>query len=329
VKILPRCLLFLFFAVISLHAQPLAPKDYPPAIPLWSGAAPGSLGSGWGDMAYLYTFLPKTRSTKAAIVVIPGGGYQGVAMGYEGFEIAQWLNAQGMAAFVLDYRVAPYHYPVEIDDGRRAVRYIRAHAESYGIDPNELGVWGFSAGGHLASSLGTHCGPSSAPASPSASSSGDSIDALSCRPDFMVLAYPVISMRPAIANAGTRMNLLGPKVDPVLEWEYSNELAVTPDTPPTFLFATTNDPIVPVENSLDFYRSLERAHVSAELHLYDYANHGCGLCGYIPSVSTWPLLLRHWFVKHGWLPENAPPMPAPHPNGPAWPPGLQSGTPPR
>jgi acetyl esterase/lipase len=145
----------------------------------------------------------------------------------------------------------------------------------------------------------------------------------------MVLAYPVISMRPAIANMGTRKNLLGTKPDPKLEWEYSNELAVTPDTPPAFLFATTNDPIVPVENSLDFYRSLERAHVSAELHLYDYANHGCGLCGDIPSVSTWPLLLRHWLVKHGWLPENAPAMPPPHPNGPAWPPELQSGTPPR
>ena len=105
----------------------------------------------------MYAFLPKTRSTSAAVLVIPGGSYEHVAIGHEGFQLATWLNAQGMPAFVLDYRVAPYRYPVEIDDGRRAMRLIRAHAAEYGIDPNRLGVWGSSAGGHLASSLGTHC----------------------------------------------------------------------------------------------------------------------------------------------------------------------------
>jgi acetyl esterase/lipase len=246
-------------------------------------------------------------------------------MGYEGFEIARWLNAQGMAAFVLRYRVASYHYPVEIDDGRRAMRYLRAHATDFGIDPGKLGVWGFSAGGHLASSLGTHCGPDD---SPTPGAPGDAIDQQGCRPDFMVLSYPVIGMQLPVTNAGTRMNLLGPKVNPQLEREYSNQFAVTAQTPPTFIFATTNDPVVPVENSLDFYRALERAHVSAELHLYDYADHGCGLCAAIPSVSTWPLLLRTWMIKHSLLPVDAPALPPQKLNGPAVPPGLQTGPPP-
>jgi acetyl esterase/lipase len=309
-----------------LHAQAPPPNSRYPSTPLWGGAAPGALGDSEADKPRMYTFLPGTRSTNAAILVIPGGGYKNVAIGFEGFEVAQWFNQQGMAAFVLDYRVAPYHYPVEIDDGRRAMRLIRAHAEEYGIDPHRLGVVGFSAGGHLASSLGTHC--ESAAAVPSAPSQTepqhavDSVDSIDCRPDFMVLGYPVISMQLPLAHPGSRMNLLGPNPDPALEHEYSNDLAVTQGTPPTFLFATTKDPVVPVENSLDFYRALERAKVPAELHIYDYANHGCGLCGDISSVSTWPLLLRNWLILHNWLPANAPAAPAPAPKGPFWPDGY-------
>ncbi|HEV2275233.1 MAG TPA: alpha/beta hydrolase [Acidobacteriaceae bacterium] len=306
---------------VDLHAQTPSPNSVPPAIPLWAGAAPGALGDAEADKPRMYAFLPESPSTRAAILVIPGGGYQHVALGYEGFEVARWLNRQGMAAFVLDYRVAPYHYPVEIDDGRRAMRLIRAHAAEYHIDPDQLGVWGFSAGGHLASSLGTHCGAAESASTPPANPP-DPVDALNCAPDFMVLAYPVISMLLPGAHAGSRMNLLGPNVDPALEREYSNQLAVTPQTPPAFLFATTKDPTVPVENSLDFYRAMERAHVPVELHIYDYANHGCGLCGDIPSLSTWPLLLRNWLIAHSILPANAPPLPAPEPKGSFWPAGI-------
>ena len=252
------------------------------------------------------------------MLVIPGGGYQHVAIGHEGFQIAAWLNLQGIPAFVLDYRVAPYHYPAPIEDGQRAMRLIRAHAAEYGIDPHRLGVWGFSAGGHLASTLGTHCDGDAVPAAATA----DSADAESCRPDFMILAYPVISMQLPEAHPGSRMNLLGPDFDPVLERRYSNQLAVTAETPATFLFATTNDPTVPVANSLDFYRALERAHVPAELHVYDFQNHGCGLCGSIIPLSTWPTLLRNWLVQRGWIPSTAPPPPAPAPNLPSWIPGL-------
>jgi acetyl esterase/lipase len=280
--------------------------------------APGALGDAEADKPRMYPFLPKKRSTSAAVLVIPGGGYEHVAIGHEGFQIAAWLNAQGMPAFVLDYRVKPYRYPVEIDDGRRAMRLIRAHAAEYGVDPNRLVVWGSSAGGHLASSLGTHCESATANGT-----NADAIDAVSCKPNFMVLEYPVISMAAPEAHHGSALNLLGPDPDPALVREYSNQNAVNATTPPTFLFATTKDPTVPVENSLDFYRALERAHVSSELHIYDYSNHGCGLCGSIIPLATWPGLLRNWFIQHSLLPPDAPPMPAPAPNLPSWLPGLE------
>jgi acetyl esterase/lipase len=138
----------------------------------------------------------------------------------------------------------------------------------------------------------------------------------------MVLAYPVISMELPETHAGSRRALLGPNPDHALAHEYSNQFAVTPDTPPTFLFATTNDPVVPVENSLDFYRALERAHVPAELHLFDYSNHGCGLCGSIIPLRVWPSMLRTWLIDHAFLPPDAPPPPPPAPNWPVWPQGY-------
>jgi len=313
---LPKlCLLFaLCFAPQLLNAQ--AGAAIPPAIYLWPNGAPGALGNTEADKPRMYAFLPKTRSTSAVVLVIPGGSYQHVAMGHEGFQIATWLNEQGMPAFVLDYRVAPYHYPAPIEDGQRALELIRTHAAEYGIDPNRLGVWGFSAGGHLASSLGTHCGVAGLPPV------GGSAEAPCERLAFMILAYPVISLEGDIAHHLSAENFLGPDPDPKLAHEYSNQFAVTAQTPPTFLFATTNDPTVPVENSLDFYRALERAHVSAELHIYDYSNHGCGLCGSIIPLTTWPLLLRNWMLQHSLLPPNAPPLPAPEPNSTKWPQGL-------
>jgi acetyl esterase/lipase len=282
----------------------------------------------------MYLFLPRRRSTSASVLVIPGGGYQHVGIGHEGFQIADWLNEQGMPAFVLDYRVKPYRYPVEIDDGRRAMRLIRAHAAEYGVDPNRIGVWGSSAGGHLASSLGTHCesvaaGLTRAALNASAANETakdpanepphDPVDELSCKPDFMVLAYPVIAMEKPVAHSGSRKNLFGPDPDPVVLRDYSNQYAVTPSTPPTFIFATSYDPVVPVDNSLQFYAALVRAHVPVEMHLFDYANHGCGLCGSIIPLRVWPALLRTWLIDKSLLPPNAPPLPAPAPNWPVWP----------
>jgi acetyl esterase/lipase len=318
---------FFFLLSLMLMGFSLAGRAQPAGAPLpagmrqpvylWPNGVPGALGHAEADIPRLYPFLPGTRSTSTAVLVIPGGGYEHVAMGYEGVQIAGWLNAQGIPAFVLDYRVKPYHYPAEIEDGQRAMRLIRAHAAEYGIDPQRLGVWGSSAGGHLASTLGTHCDADAVPME-----KPDTVDRESCKPAFMVLAYPVVSMVLPEAHAGSRTNLLGPEVNPALEKRYSNQFAVTAETPMTFLFATTRDPIVPVENTLDFYRALERAKVPAELHIYDYANHGCGLCGSILPLSTWPALLRNWLVQRGWVPSTAPPPPPPQPNLPAWIPGL-------
>jgi acetyl esterase/lipase len=298
----------------GLYSQSTA-APIPQPIALWPNGAPGALGTSEADQPRLYPFIPPKPSTDAAILVIPGGGYQVVAMGYEGIQLARWLNAQGMTAFVLDYRVAPYKYPVEINDGMRAMRYIRAHAAGYHIDPGKIGVLGFSAGGHLASTLATHCKTGN-PADP------DTIERLDCRPDFMVLGYPVIGMEPPVNHSGSRNNLLGASPDPALVHTLSNQFAVSAQTPPTFLFATTNDPVVPIQNSLDFYRALERAHVPAEMHLFDYADHGCGLCASIPAVSEWPMLLRNWLIHRNVLPPGAPPMPPPEPNMPIWPKGM-------
>jgi acetyl esterase/lipase len=299
-----------------LHAQ--APIVQPRMVMLWPNGAPDALGNAPVDKPRMYVFLPEKRTTSASMLVIPGGGYHAVVMGSAGFQMADWLNRQGMAAFVLDYRIRPYHYPAEMDDGRRAMRLIRAHAAEYGIDPSRIGVWGSSAGGHLASSLGTHC-----EATDQSADSADPVDRLSCKPDFMVLEYPVIEMEGPIAHKLSRENFLGPNLDPNLAHEYSNQFAVTADTPPTFIFATTNDPTVPVENSLDFYRALVSNHVHAELHLFDYARHGCGLCGSIPSLRVWPSLLRTWLVERKYLPADAPPPPPSGPNWPKWPEGLE------
>lgn len=311
-------LIALAYVVVGVHPASAQAAKPPATVFLWPNGAPGALGNSEADKPRMYVFLPEKRSTSAAILVIPGGGYTHVAMGHEGFQVADWLNQQGMVAFVLDYRVAPYRYPVEINDGRRAMRLIRAHAAEYGIDPDRLGVWGSSAGGHLASSLGTHCENV-----PQQDANADPVDQLSCKPDFMVLAYPVISMELPETHPGSRRALLGPDPDPKLAHEYSNQFAVTSDTPPTFIFATTNDPVVPVENSLDFYRALERHHVHAELHLFDYSNHGCGLCGSIIPLRVWPSMLRTWLTDHSFLPPDAPAAPAPAPNWPIWPEGYK------
>lgn len=288
----------------------------PAAIQLWPNGAPGALGDAALDKPTITPYIPAQNPTHTAIVICPGGGYEHLAITYEGNEVAQWLNARGVAAFVLTYRLGPrYHHPVELLDAQRAIRYVRSHAAEDSIDPSHIGIWGFSAGGHLASTAGTHFDAGNPKAT-------DPIEQVSSRPDFMVLAYPVISMEKPTAHSGSRKNLFGPDPDPVLTQEYSNESAVTADTPPTFIFATTNDPIVPVENSLDFYRALERAHVSAELHLFDYGNHGCGLCGSNLALRVWPSLLRTWLIDHSFLPPDAPPLPAPEPNWPVWPKGF-------
>jgi acetyl esterase/lipase len=283
-------------------------------MPLYPHGAPGALGHSAADRPMLYTFMAPNPSTRASVLILPGGGYEHIGLGYEGIQYAQWLNAQGVTAFVLDYRVAPYKYPVEIEDGAAAIRYIRSHAADLQLDPDRIGVWGSSAGGHLAATLATQCHLGSAPA--------DVMSDIRCEPNFAILSYPVIGMEMPITHPGSLANLLGSNPDPSLAHQLSAQYAVTASTPPTFIFATSGDPVVPVANSISFYNALHAADVPVEMHLFDYSDHGCGLCGTIPSLAGWPMLLRAWLIHRDLLPDNAPPPPPPGPNMPVWPSGL-------
>ena len=260
---------------------------------LWPNGAPGALGSADEDKPTLALY-PATGPNKTAtgVVVCPGGGYAHLAMDHEGTQIAAWLNDLGISAYVLKYRLGPkYHYPVELMDAQRAIRYVRSRAAEFGIRPDHLGIWGFSAGGHLAATAATHFGGSDAAADP--------IDRQSARPDFAILSYPVITMLEPYVHRGSRRNLLGDKPDPALVLLLSNELQVTNETPPTFLFHTTEDEVVPVENSIFFYLALKKAGVPAEMHIYQKGHHGVGLAHTDPVLSTWPNHLAAWLQLHG------------------------------
>ncbi len=309
-------LLLLGFPLAAQMPAPKLPVTQlvPPAVLLYPHGAPGALGQGEQDKPRIYPFLPATSTTNASVLILPGGGYQNVALGHEGIQYAEWLNAQGVAAFVLDYRVAPYHYPVEVQDGRAAMRYIRSHAIEMHLDPDRIGVWGSSAGGHLAATLATQCN--------FGAGSTDPLSEVSCQPNFAVLSYPVISMEEPVTHPGSRKNLLGPNLDQALARQLSAQNAVTASAPPVFLFASTGDPAVPVANSVSFYTALLAAGIPAEMHLFDYADHGCGLCGTIPELAGWPMLLRAWLAHRGLMPATAPPPPPPGPNMEDWPSGL-------
>ena len=263
---------------------------------LWPGGAPGAIGTTAADRPSLTVYLPEaSKAVRTGVIVCPGGGYHFVAMDYEGTTPAKWLNSLGIAAFVLDYRIAPrYRYPAEIRDGERAVRYVRFHARDYGISPNRIGIWGFSAGGHLASTVGTHFDGGNPQAS-------DPIDRTSDRPDFMILSYAVISFTTPYTEKGSRRMLLGANPDPKLVRSFSNELQVTAQTPPAFLFSTDSDQVVPAENAVLFFLALRKHHVPAELHIFRRGPHGVGLGQNYASLSIWPTLLASWLRVLGML----------------------------
>lgn len=263
---------------------------------LWPGGAPGALGTGNADKPAVGIFLPpKDKATGAAVVVCPGGGYQNLALAHEGRQIAEYLNGLGVAAFVLRYRLAPtYHHPAPLTDAQRAIRYVRSRAAELGIKSDRVGIWGFSAGGHLASTAGTHfdTGNPSAP---------DPIDRENCRPDFLILSYPVIQFGSPYTHKGSQANLIGKDPDPALVELLSNEKQVTAQTPPTFLFHTNADTGVPAENSVSFYLALRKAGVPAEMHIYEPGRHGVGLAPQDPVLSTWGARLADWLKGRGIL----------------------------
>jgi acetyl esterase/lipase len=260
---------------------------------LWPGGAPGALGDTDADKPTLALFpLPAGQANGAAVVVCPGGGYGGHAMDYEGYDVAQWLNGHGVAAFVLKYRVAPYRHPAPLQDAQRALRLVRARAAEFHVDPARVGILGFSAGGHLASTAGTHFDAGD----PSAS---DACNRASSRPDFLVLIYPVIRLKGPYAHMGSCHNLLGENPDPALVDALSNDEQVTRDTPPAFLVHSTGDSGVPAENSLLFYEALRKVHVPAELHVYEKGEHGFGMGKGDPVLSTWTGHCIDWMKGRG------------------------------
>jgi acetyl esterase/lipase len=262
---------------------------------LWPEGAPGALGNDDQDKPSLTRYpADPAKANGTAVVVCPGGGYRNLAMDHEGKQVAEWLNTLGISAFVLKYRLGPkYHHPIELHDAQRAIRTVRARAQEFHVAANRIGMWGFSAGGHLASTAGTHFDSGdTASASP--------VDRVGSRPDFLVLAYPVISFIDSV-HVGSRTNLIGKDYDPKLAEYLSNDRQVTKDTPPTFLFHTDGDTGVPAENSVLFYLALRRAGVPAEMHIYEKGKHGVGLAQSDPILATWPGRLADWFKTRGLL----------------------------
>ena len=268
------------------------------AFALWPGDAPGALGKADRDIPTLTPYFPSAdKATGAALIICPGGGYTRHAE-HEGKHFALWLNEYGITCFVLKYRVGAngYHHPIILGDAARAVRIVRAKAADWKLDPKRIGIMGSSAGGHLASTLLTHFDNGKPDAE-------DPIERKSSRPDLGILCYPVITMG-QFTHQGSRDNLLGSHPTPELVKEVSNELNVTPKTPPCFIWHTEEDQSVPVENSLLFAEALRKADVSFALHIYQKGGHGMGL-----GSRTWDPDHRHpwaqecilWLTDQGFV----------------------------
>ncbi|MDQ0112304.1 alpha/beta hydrolase [Paenibacillus harenae] len=258
---------------------------------LWPEGAPYAKGATDEDRPAITPYLV-AGSNRPAVVICPGGGYGGRAY-HEGEPIAQWLNTLGVSAFVLRYRVAPYQYPCALLDAQRAIRTVRHEAERFGVDPKRIGLLGFSAGGHLTANAGTDYDKGNPDAE-------DPIERQSCRPDLLVLCYPVITMTDPYTHTGSRMNLLGEAFDDAIAERHSAELNVTADTPPTFLWHTSDDAAVPVENSLLMAGALRRHGVLFDLHVYAKGKHGLGMAEEEPHTRGWTDACASWLAYNGF-----------------------------
>jgi acetyl esterase/lipase len=295
----------MLIVLVALAASHVAYAQTPPAPPLmqepqtlllWPNGAPGALGQDDRDKPALTVYMPpNTAGPMTAVIIAPGGSYARLSMNNEGREPANYLNALGVAAFVLRYRLGPpYHHPIELGDAQRAIRTVRARAAEWHIAPDRIGILGFSAGGHLASSVSTHfdAGTADAP---------DPIDRLSSRPDFAVLAYPVISLVEPWTHQGSKTNLLGDHPDVALAQSLSSERQVTAATPPTFIYHTNADTVVPVENAVAYFLALRKAGVPAEMHVFKDGAHGSGLGMQNAALAEWPRLLANWLRASGLM----------------------------
>ncbi|MFN6139481.1 MAG: alpha/beta hydrolase [Planctomycetota bacterium] len=287
--------------VLALAIAPLSlvfssePGDI--QVPLWSEGAPGALGTEPKDVPTLTVRKVESNSATGALIICPGGGYGGLAMDHEGKQIIEWANSMGLTAVLCDYRHRGkgYGHPAPSQDALRAVRTVRAKASEWNIDPKKIGIMGFSAGGHLVSTVITQFD----------AGDKDSIDPIareSSRPDFAILCYPVISMGSSFTHRGSEVNLLGEKATKETLEAFASERNVRSDTPPTFLMHTVEDKPVPVENSLVFYQAMVAKGVPGELHVYQKGPHGVGLARSIPGTSDWPLACQRWLKQLQMVP---------------------------
>lgn len=282
--------------IAASQASQTAPAQLPRLeFPLWTGDIPGALGTSSKDIPTLTPyFAPPAKASGASMIICPGGGYAALAP-HEGFHYALWLNEQGITGFVLKYRLGSngYRYPAMMQDVQRAIRYVRADAEKWSLDPNRIGVMGSSAGGHLASTALTHFDAGDGNAA-------DPIDRISSRPNLGILCYPVITMG-TDTHGGSKLNLLGDNPDPKLVELLSNEKQVTCETPPTFIFHTYEDTAVKIENSMEFAAALRRNGVPFAFHIYTKGRHGIGL-----GSAQWDPGNRHPWTQECalWLKEQ-------------------------
>lgn len=287
---------FILMVLGASAQQPPLPIQDAQVIPLWSGGAPGALGTEDRDVPAITVFLPRTVAPNTpAVIVCPGGGYVNLASNHEGRQVANYFNSLGVAAFVLRYRLGPrYNHPIELGDAQRAIRMVRSRASEWRLDPARIGIMGFSAGGHLAMTASTRFDAGNPAAS-------DAIDRVGSRPDFTILGYPVISMVEPWTHQGSKTNLLGTNPNIELARSLSGELSVTKDTPPTFIFHTNADTAVPAENSVYYYLALRKASVPAEMHIFEKGPHGVGLANDDPALSEWSKLLANWLRVRGFV----------------------------
>jgi acetyl esterase/lipase len=285
--------------VRSAQSLPLDPALGITTLPLWDGPAPGSSADS-ADSPTLTVFLPQSgKANGTAVIVAPGGGYFKLTTELEGREVADWFASRGISAFVLKYRLAPHYlYPIPLQDAQRAIRLVRSFDKRYGLVPGRIGFVGFSAGGHLAATAGTLFDAGNA-------GSADPVERLSDRPDFLILGYPWLNaMQPNDRHQITYCSVIpSTPADQckAYEQQYTPSLHVSKDTPPTFIYSTSDDQVVPVSASVDFYTALTAAGVPAELHIFHHGRHGSGLGSGDPALDTWPSLLEQWLRDQGLL----------------------------
>lgn len=285
-------LIILIFLSTQLMAQDFQLKVWPNGAPNKNNP-PGEEKYANGRVdniseAELYVYQPaKDKNTGAAVVICPGGGYIREAIDHEGYQIAEYLKSIGVTGIVLKYRL-PYGNPdMPTSDALEAIRLVRSKANDWGLDPHKIGIAGSSAGGHLASYVGTHFDLGDP-------ESTDPLKKISSRPDFMLLLYPVVSFRESVGHMGSRINLIGHTNDWSIAKKYSNEFWVTKDTPPTFFVLADDDHSVPPENSISFYREMKKYDIPAELHIFAKGGHGFGMHKTGLPVANWPHLFTDW-----------------------------------